>query len=130
MAKLKNYRKGQGTFVVPPQGRPPQGGLPGESREDRDRRVMAHIQANPKMSYEAIARALGTPLAVVKRQAAHIRVMEKEAAEAAAAPAKFLPNQLFTPSPPPPPTPIERLAAVSDDVKAEIAARYGVVFRS
>jgi hypothetical protein len=129
MAKRKNYRAGQGGFVVPPQGRPPQGGLPGESKEDRDKRVRAFIRENPKLDAEGVARAMKVPLKCVKREAHAVKVLAQEEADKATAPAQFLPQQLFTPGPPLPPTPQARLDAVPDDVKADIAARYGAIFK-
>jgi hypothetical protein len=129
MSKRRKFSAGQGGFVVPPQGRPPVGGLPGESTEDRDKRVMLHFRQHPTHSPEQVARALGIPLGVARRQEYRARLLAKEAAAIQGTAPKFLPGQLFTPSPPPPATAAERLAAVPDEVKAEIAARYGATFK-
>lgn len=129
MPKRRKFNPGQGGFVVPPQGRPPVGGLPGESTEDRDKRVMLHFQKHPTQTPEHVSRVLGVPLGVARRQEYRARLLTKEAAQKQGSAPKFLPAQLFTPSPAPPATAEARLAAVPDEVKAEIAARYGATFK-
>lgn len=126
----RKYRTGQGGFVVPPQGRQPVGARPGESTEDRDKRVLAVAMANPNLRAEDVAKQMGVPKGVASRYVHRAKELRKEAATKSSAPAKFLPVQLFTPGPPVPPTAAERLAAVPDDVKAEIAARYGATFKA
>ncbi|MFZ5669098.1 MAG: DUF7227 family protein [Pseudomonadota bacterium] len=100
------------------------GGLPGETKEDRAKRIALYAIDHPALSAEVIATRLGIPLGAVN------------AALAAGVPGRVAhsdrtrkPRQVFTPSPPPPATAEERIAAVSQAELDRIAKTYGAVIR-
>src|SRR5271170_4076150 len=87
-----------GGFIVPPQGRPSKGSLPGESKECRDQRVIAYIREHPELENERVARAMGVPLGVVQAMRYQGKLLAKDRAAQAARGARFpSPPQLFTP---------------------------------
>ncbi|MBI5940126.1 MAG: hypothetical protein HY859_06845 [Caulobacterales bacterium] len=101
------------------------GGLPGETKEDRAKRIALYAIDHPSLSADAISEALRVPWGAVN------------AALSAGVPGRIAhtdrtrkPRQVFTPSPPPPATAEERIAALPAAELARIAKTYGAVVRT
>lgn len=107
------------------RGRKLIGGLPGETKEDRAKRIALYAIDHPSLSADAISEALRVPLGAVN------------AALSAGVPGRIAhsartrkPRQVFTPSPPPPATAEERIAALSAAELDRISKTYGAVVRT
>lgn len=97
---------------------PLRGGLHGEDRAARDRRVLEYVAAHPDLTRSEVALALGVPVSL----AAAMINLSKTARRKVPV---FMPPQLFTPGPKCAETPIDRIAAIPANDLADIAARYG-----
>lgn len=106
------------------RGRPLIGALPGETVEDRGRRIAAYANSHPSLSPEEVSEEMGIPVGAVRKA-----IAAGVAGSVRNTPMARLPRRVFTPGPKPPPTPEARIAAVPDEERQRIAATYGAVFR-